>query len=540
MGAVMADRNVILVVDDTPENLRVLGEMLEQHGYEVMIATSGPDALEIVKATPAPNLILLDIMMPDMDGYEVCRRLKADPELQRIPVIFISALGTTDQKIVAFNTGAVDYVTKPFQSAEVVARVRTHIQLAHMEELTNEIAERKRVEAELIKQMEEQQQLREQLLQQQKLDSIGLLAGGIAHDFNNMLTPIIGYSAMIMNKLDPADKLYGYAGSILNAANKSKDMVQQIMSFGRKQALTVQSHDLNEITSAFIRMLGSTIRENITIRLQLCPDPCQVLADRVRIEQILLNLAVNSQDAISGNGTITIETGHVVFDDEFCLRHPGALAGNYVMLAFTDTGCGMESALISRIFEPFYTTKPVGRGTGLGLSTVFGIIKQHGGYVDVQSSVGAGTTFRVYLPEDNNSAVKVPPAVDEPELSHSAATVLLVEDSQMLLDYVQLLLKEQGYTVLAAQTAVDAINLAKDSGGIDLLVTDVVMPLVNGPALHQRLLKTRPGLRVLYMSGYSGGIVIPHAGHVEMANFISKPFTSEAFLKKVAAALAER
>lgn len=539
--SVMDGKHVILIVDDTPENLQVLGDMLEQEGYEVLVATNGRDALENARATPVPDLILLDIMMPDMDGYEVCRRLKGDPDLLKIPVIFISAMGMTDQKVQAFREGAVDYITKPFQAEEVVARVNAHLALTSVEGLKREIAERKRMEALLIGEAEEQRELREQLLQQQKLDGIGLLAGGIAHDFNNMLTPIIGYSEMIRKKVDPNDKLYAYAGSIQDAANKAKDMVRQLMSFSRKQTLLVQRHDLNEIVRSFMKMLESTIRENITIQMKLCSDACLTLGDRVQVEQILLNLTVNAQESISGNGFISIETGHVVFDDEYCRRHPGTQAGNYVMLAFTDSGCGMDKSVLAHIFEPFFTTKPLGRGTGLGLSTVFGIIKQHNGHIDVQSIVGAGTTFRVYLPEDKSGVMAEEPAVPECTYAlHSAATVLLVEDNRMLLDFVQLLLEEQGYTVMVAETPVAGITLARTGKEIDLLVSDVVMPQMNGTQLYERLLKTRPGLRVLFMSGYSSGIQIPHAGHVEMLNFIAKPFTSETFLKKVSAALADR
>lgn len=537
----MNEKHVVLIVDDTPENLHVLGDMLEQEGYEVQVAANGLDALENAGAVPAPDIILLDIMMPDMDGYEVCRRLKADPDLQKIPVIFISAMGMKEQKIQGFSLGAVDYITKPFQSEEVVARVRTHIQLAHTEELKREIAERKKAEALLLEQAEEQRQLREQLLQQQKLDSIGLLAGGIAHDLNNILTPIIGYSEMILKRVDPQEKVSLYAGSILDAANKAKNMVRQIMCFSRKQNLDLQCFDLNEIIVSFMKMLENAIRENITIKMELCSDPCLILCDRIQIEQVLLNLAVNAQDAISGNGLISIETGHLLFDDEFCRSHPGSQAGKYLMLGFSDSGCGMDVAVLSHVFEPFFTTKAIGRGTGLGLSTAFGIIKQHGGFIDVQSIVGAGTTFRVYLPEDRScQAVDTHPISEMDNLSHSSATILLVEDSRMLLDYVQLLLEEQGYTVLAASNPEMALDLAKHAGEIDLLITDVVMPQMSGPELKKRLLETRPRLRVLFMSGYSGGIQIPHAGHVETLNYIAKPFTSEAFMGKVLAAMADR
>ncbi|MBV5328426.1 MAG: response regulator [Chlorobium sp.] len=534
----MDEKHIVLIVDDTPENLRVLGDMLELEGYEVQVATNGPDALKNAGTTPAPDLILLDIMMPGMDGYEVCRRLKSDPELKQIPIIFISALGMTEQKVQAFREGAVDYVTKPFQCEEIVARVNTHIQLASTEELKREIAERKRVEAALVEQVEEQRKLREQVIQQQKLESIGLLVGGIAHDFNNMLTPIFGYSEMIRNRIDPADKIYGFAGSILDAANKAKNMVQQLMCFSRNQALSVQCNDLNEIVVSFMKMLENTIRENISIRMALCSDPCLVQSSRVQIEQILLNLAVNAQDAISANGVITIETGHVVFDDEYCRSHPGVQAGRYVLLAFKDSGCGMDEEILSHIFEPFFTTKLVGMGTGLGLSTVFGIIKLHNGYVDVQSRVGVGTSFRIYFPDDvagvTKDAETVPSMKESPR---SAATILLAEDNRMLLDFAQLLLEEQGYTVLAAESPEIALTLARENRNIDLLISDVVMPQMSGPELYERLLETRQGLKVLFMSGYPGSVKIPHGLHIEEVDFIAKPFTSEAFLKKVSAAI---
>jgi CheY-like chemotaxis protein len=534
----MENKHVVLIVDDTPENLRVLGDMLEQEGYEVLVATNGPEALENARAVPSPDLILLDIMMPDMDGFEVCRHLKADPDLKRIPVIFISALGMTDQKVQAFREGAVDYVTKPFQAEEVVARVNTQIQVARTDELKQEIAERKRVEALLIEQAETQRQLREQVMQQQKLDSIGLLAGGIAHDFNNMLTPIFGYAHLIQKKFEPDNKIYGYAGLILDAADKSKNLIQQLMSFSRKQTLTVKKYDLNEIVTSFMTMLGSTVRENIAVRLELCPDACFFQGDRIQTEQILLNLAVNAQDAIAGNGAITIETGHVVVDDEYSRHHPGAQAGSYVMLVFADSGCGMDEEVLSHIFEPFYTSKEVGRGTGLGLSTVFGIVKQHGGYIEVQSSPGAGTTFRIYLPEDKvDAAQEARKTPEKIKPSRATATILLVEDNRMLLDYAQLLLEDQGYTVLAAEAPETALALALGNRVIDLLVSDVVMPHMNGPELYQLILETRPELGVLFMSGYPGSVATPLGVPGAPVSFIAKPFTSEEFIKRVATAL---
>ncbi len=422
---------------------------------------------------------------------------------------------------------------------EIDPDVMDFVELQDLAVSVNEmIGALKQAEVALMEQVEEQRQLRDQIIQQQKLESIGQLVGGIAHDFNNMLTPVFGYSEMIMSRVDPDDKIYGFAGSIIDAANKAKNMIQQLMCFSRNQTLVVQCNDLNEIVVSFMKMLASSIRENITIRMDLCSTPCLVQSNRVQIEQILLNLAVNAQDAISANGVITIETGHVVFDDEFCRSHLGVQAGNYVLLAFTDSGCGMNDEVLSHIFEPFFTTKSVGLGTGLGLSTVFGIIKQHNGFVDVQSSAGVGTTFRIYLQEDKDGVTENTQMLSEKtEPSRFAATILLAEDNRILLDFIQLLLEEQGYTVLAADFPENALVMARENEKIDLLISDVTMPQMSGPELYEHLLETRPELKVIFMSGYPGSVEISHGSLVESVDFIAKPFTSEVFLKKVSAVL---
>jgi len=383
----------------------------------------------------------------------------------------------------------------------------------------------------------EQHQLREQAEQRQKLDSIGLLVGGIAHDFNNMLTPILGYAQMIQDKLEAGSKLSEYAGSILDAANKSKSMVQKLMFFSRKQTLSVQCHDLNDIVISFMKMLESSIRENITITLELCPTPCTIMVDRIQAEQILLNLAVNAQDAISGAGSIRITTALISIDEEFCRHHPDTHPGTYIRLSFTDSGCGMDDSVLSRMFDPFFTTKPLGRGTGLGLSTVFGIIKKHNGGIDVRSTVGAGTTFTIYFPQaaalPDTATLLEPPAATP----HAAARILVAEDNQMILEYVKNLLEGAGHAVLAAATPEAALELAREEQDFDLLVTDVVMPQMNGPELYERLRETRPELDVLFMSGYSDSVELTGKQGENAVNLIAKPFTSELFLQRIGAIL---
>jgi len=374
-----------------------------------------------------------------------------------------------------------------------------------------------------------------QVHQQQKLEGIGLLAGGIAHDFNNILLPILVCAEMIGMDSPKDDQVHKRANMILEAGNKAKNLVKQLLTFSHKQELQTQHYDLNKLVGSFSGMLRRTIRENIELKEHLSSTPCRIMADRIQIEQILLNLAVNAMDAISGNGGITVETGHLVFEDEYCRLHPGIMPGKYVMLAFSDTGSGMDDATLAHIFEPFFTTKPVGRGTGLGLSTTYGIVKQHGGTIDVFSTQGKGTTFRIYFPEvESLEDAEVEPTVTREVGTVRSGVILVVEDNAMVLTMVREILEKRGYLVLAASLPEEALELARTTdSSIDLLVSDVVMPQMSGPDLYESLVELRPGLRGLFMSGYASSSVV-HKGQLrEGVNFIAKPFTSEALLDKV-------
>lgn len=385
----------------------------------------------------------------------------------------------------------------------------------------------------------EQRQLEDQLRQQQKLESIGLLAGGISHDFNNMLTPIFVYAEMIRKKFPEQDPVHKRAASILQAAGKAKDLVKQLLSFSRNQVLSTQRHDLNRIITEFSDILRRTIRESVVINHALCPEPCPIRADRTRIEQVLLNLAVNAQDAISGNGTISIETGHVTLDDEYCHLHPGARPGQYVLMNISDSGSGMANATLSHIFEPFFSTKAVGKGTGLGLSTVYGIVKQHNGSITVRSKPGSGSSFRIYLPVASTAEEQVArrPVSREVAMELGQATILLVEDNEMVMEMTRELLENNGCSVLSAYLPEDALDMAlRHPERIDLLLTDVVMPQMNGQELHRRLREFIPELPVLYMSGYTGKVDVQQ-GTPEEASCIDKPFTADMLLAGVAKVL---
>jgi signal transduction histidine kinase/CheY-like chemotaxis protein len=384
--------------------------------------------------------------------------------------------------------------------------------------------------------------LEEQLVQIQKIEAIGQLAGGIAHDFNNLLTPILIYGEMLKNGLPNEHVLVRRVEGVLSAAHKAKDLTQKLLSFGRKQLLNMDVLDLNEVITSFREIMRRTIRENITIDMKLAPGDVRIVADRSQLEQVLLNLVVNAQDAISGVGTISISTGHVLLDDEYVRQHPGMLPGNYILMAFKDDGCGMDDNTLRHIYEPFFTTKPVGHGTGLGLATVYGIIKQHNGYIAVQSHLGEGTTFLTYLPITTEQIQPVENS-GTPTLNrhHNAntATVLLVEDNDMVREMAKDLLESEGHSVLVADSPVNALTLEQSHPGtINLLLTDVVMPDMSGMELYEIISERRTGLSVLYISGYASDVALHNGVLVEEVNFLKKPFTVEQFRDRVKQVLA--
>jgi PAS domain S-box-containing protein len=389
-----------------------------------------------------------------------------------------------------------------------------------------------------VREEQRNRHLEEQLRHMQKIEAIGQLAGGVAHDFNNLLTPIFVYAGMIRRNYPEGDERIQKVDGIISAAHKAKELTQKLLSFGRKQMLCMEVLDLNEVIDSFHDILRRTIREDIAIEvLRYAPGRAHVLADRGQIEQILLNLAVNAQDAISGNGTVCVETGHVVLDDEYARLHPGARPGAYLLLSFSDNGCGMEDEVLRHIFEPFFTTKATGHGTGLGLATVYGIVKQHEGYIEVMSRVAEGTTFKIYLPESTIEATQedVPqPAPKDVHHGPTDTTILVVEDNEMVREMAVELLESFGFRVLVAEGPSRALEIVDSYvGHLNLLVTDVVMPEMNGPELYERLLPRRPGLPVLYISGYTSDVVIRSGTLEEEVNFLKKPFTTEQFMARI-------
>jgi two-component system, cell cycle sensor histidine kinase and response regulator CckA len=391
---------------------------------------------------------------------------------------------------------------------------------------------------EIIRDVTEHRKLEAQFIQAQKMESVGRLAGGVAHDFNNMLSVIVGYSEMALAKLDPLDPIHEDLQEIYEAGVRSTDITRQLLAFARKQTIAPVALDLNEAVKGMLKMLHRLIGEDIDLAWLPKNSPLPVMMDPSQVDQLLANLCVNARDAIHGVGRVTIETEEVVFDEAYCADHHGFVPGEYVLLAVSDDGCGMGPDTLAKIFEPFFTTKAVGRGTGLGLATVYGIVKQNNGFINVYSEPGKGTTIKIYLARQTDAQVKV--LSDSPAnipMGHGEI-ILVVEDETSILRFTKRMLEELGYTVLAAESPNQALELAeKRPNEIDLLITDVVMPEMNGKELSHRLHEAYPNLKTIFMSGYTAN-GIAHRGVLEKdANFIQKPFSAESMAQKVRATL---
>ena len=393
--------------------------------------------------------------------------------------------------------------------------------------------------AEVKKSEEEKAKLEAQLLQSQKLEAVGQLAGGIAHDFNNMLSVITGYSEIVLSKMNASDPNYSRVQEINRAGQRSADLTRQLLTFARKQTIAPKVLDLNVTLAGMLNMFQRLIGENISLLWKPSASIWKVKMDPSQIDQILANLIVNTRDAISGIGKVIIETGNAEVDEVFCKGHPDFVPGKYVVLSVSDNGCGMRKEILDHIFEPFYTTKEVGKGTGLGLATIFGIVKQNNGFIDVYSEPGKGTTFKIYMPWHDSKNGEIGEEYKKPKILKGTETILLVEDETALLQFAKASLEQLGYTVLPADTPVKAIQLSGEyKEVIHLLMTDVIMPGMNGRDLRDRIISTRPEIHCLFMSGYTAEIIADKGILNEDIDFLQKPFTAEALSVKVREALA--
>ena len=659
----------ILAIDDHRDNLITLQAVLKDAlpGYNLLTALDGAAGIEIARSED-PDAILLDIVMPNMDGFEVCTRLKADRRMKDIPVIFLTALGTDrESRVRALEVGAEAFLSKPWNDQELVAQIRAMIKLKaanrmrrlvqeqledmvadRTRELEKELAERRRVEAALRRSNEnwgntfnaitdivfvisnkhdilevnhagclalgrgkdqilgrkcyelmhgrtspipgcpclqaiaeckpclgeyeqhgkhyslvawptldehgrvislahvikditqdkkaeaERLRLEEQLRAAQKMEAIGSLAGGIAHDFNNMLYVIMSFTDLVLDATDDGDVRRSQLIEVKKASERAAALIRQLLAFSRKQILKPVALDLNRVTTELQKMLHRIVGEDIALVPVLAPDLGSIMVDPSQIEQVLMNLVVNARDAMSTGGKLTIETANVELDAAFMLSGSTVKPGPYVMLAVTDTGCGMDKETADRIFEPFFTTKERGKGTGLGLSTVYGIVRQSGGEIIVQSQHGQGTTFRIYLPRSEASAEEAPAIVPVAARLTGDETILVVEDEPAVRDLAKQVLAKAGYTVMTAANGDEALQLCeRQAGKIHLALTDVVMPGMGGRVFAEQLARLRPDIKILYMSGYTDDAIDHHGTLEPGTHLITKPFSLTDLRRKV-------
>jgi PAS domain S-box-containing protein len=398
-------------------------------------------------------------------------------------------------------------------------------EVAHIQAIALDITDLRQAER-------EKEKLQAQLSQAQKMELVGRLAGGVAHDFNNLLMGMMGYVDMCREELEPGHPVQAYLDEIMTDAERSAELTRQLLAFARKQIIAPTVLDVNAAAEEILKLLRRLVGEGVHVTWAPTPDLWRVKLDRSQLEQVLGNLVVNARDAIKGSGKVTIETANVTLDAAYIEANAGAEAGEFVLLAVTDSGSGMDKETLSHLFEPFFTTKELGHGTGLGLATVYGIVKQNRGFIKVYSEVGKGTTFKVYIPrfvgEDEKVAAAPSPS------PHGTETILLAEDERSLRVTTQLHLEDLGYKVLAAGNGEGALALAKDwKGEIHLLLTDVIMPGKSGRELAERLHAVRPGVKCLYMSGYTANVIAHHGVLEDGVSFISKPCARNVLARKV-------
>jgi PAS domain S-box-containing protein len=382
--------------------------------------------------------------------------------------------------------------------------------------------------------LSERWRLEEQLRRAQKMEAVGRLAGGVAHDFNNLLTIVMGYSDLLLERLGATDAMRAYVEEIKKAGERAASLTRQLLAFGRRQVLAPQVLDLNAVVTNVDKMLRRLIGENIELSAVLEPELGRVKADPGQIEQVILNLVLNARDAMPQGGQLTLETANVELNEGYARSHESVLPGRYVMLTVSDSGMGMDAETQAHIFEPFFTTKEKGKGTGLGLATVYGIVKQSGGHIWLYSEPDQGTAFKIYLPRLEAAVQPVETISTGAPLAGGSETILLVEDEEGVRDLAGRILELKGYKVITASNPTVAAQVfERHEGPIHLLLTDVVMPTMSGRQLAEHLALLRPGLKVLYMSGYTDNSIIPHGILKEGTQFLQKPFTPDSLTRKV-------
>ena len=501
-----------LIVEDCETDADLLLAELARIGYDVTherVQTAETMRAALENATW--DVVLSEYSLPTFSGPAALEVLKATGH--DLPFIIISGMIGEEVAVSALKSGAHDFLVKGR-----LARL-----LPALERELRDVAARR-----------EHLQLEEQLRQARKMEAIGQLAGGIAHDFNNLLTAILGYSELLRDRLAEVPAAVADLEEITKAGQRAASLTQQLLAFSRKQLLEPQVLDLNQVVAEIEKMLRRIIGEDVRLETTPSQTSARVRVDRSQIDQVLLNLAVNARDAMPRGGTLTIQTGFAAPPDTLVPHGAPSPTDGWVSLVIRDTGTGIPPEVQARMFEPFFTTKGLGKGTGLGLSTVFGIVTQSGGYIGVNSQLGRGTTFTIYVPAVRDAVEPVASSRGDVDSSVGTETILVVEDDAGIRELVRKVLSGRGYTVLEAANGTDAVAMADQNDGvIHLLLTDIVMPDLYGPDLAQRIVARRQKIGVLYVSGYTTRFSLDISSLSTGVNFLHKPFTPDSLVKKV-------
>lgn len=499
----------ILLVDDDEDDYIMTHHLLSEINggrFHLQWVDSYDAALEAI-ASDLYDLYLLDYNLGAQSGLQLLNEALSNG--CKAPIILLTGQGNDQVDLEAMKAGAADYLVKGQFNAQVLGRS--------------------------IRYAIERQRTAEQILQSQKMESVGRLAGGVAHDFNNLLTAIMGYTQMGMDKLNQDHFICGYLQQIQRAARRAADLTQQLLAFSRLQTIEPKVINLNDLILDLDRMLRRLIGEDIELVVLPAAEMRPIKVDPGQMEQVLVNLAVNARDAMPVGGKLTIQTANVALAADYSRKPREVPPGEYVMLTVSDTGSGMTEEVKDRLFEPFFTTKKRGQGTGLGLASCYGIVKQSGGHIEVGSTLGQGTTFRIYLPCIDEITDALPQSEESGDQSRSVETVLLVEDETLVRGMVTSVLQEQGYKVLTATNGDEALRLDREHAGeeIHLLLTDVVMPSMGGQELSNQLRAIRPNIKVLFTSGYSDDTVVHHGILESGIEFMQKPFSPATLARRV-------
>ncbi len=592
----------ILVAEDSRTQAEQVCCTLEAHGYTVFLAQNGREGIEMTRAH-RPTLIISDVVMPEMDGYEFCHLVKQDPDLKSTPVMLLTSLSDPVDVMRGLECGADNFLVKPYEERYLISRVSYMLSNYNLREteytkmgveiffsgnryfitserlqilnlllstyetavqknrelldarndlqelaesldekvrertvqLEAEIEERRAAEEKLRQSVEAERKLAVQLQQAQKMEAIGRLAGGIAHDFNNLLTVINGCCQMLIAECTENEEAHELLLEICQAGERAASLTRQLLAFGRKAIVQPQRLNLNHLIRELEKMISRLIGEDIDIATKFEPELFPIYADVSQIEQILINLAVNARDAMPKGGKLTIETHNIHLDEPYANPSVEIEPGTYAMIAISDNGHGMDKETQAHIFEPFFTTKAVGKGTGLGLATIYGIIKQLDGFVTVYSELDKGTTFKIFLPViDKDVASPIPISTPSCELPKGTEHILLVEDEKGVRNLTRIILESAGYKVLVCAEGEEAIQIANNcSEPIDLLLTDVIMPKMSGSQVHKAMLEKYPDIKAIFMSGYTDDAILRNGVMSTATPFLQKPFTPGMLTKKI-------